>query len=226
MHTPHILIVEDELVTRNTLKSIFEAEGYDVFEATDGAEMHQILSEYDINLVIMDIMLPGLDGYELTRQLRETHFSLPILMVTAKQLPEDKKKGFIVGTDDYMIKPVDEEEMILRIKALLRRAQIVNEHRITLGPVVLDYDALTVSRGGEVQTLPRKEFYLLYKLLSYPGKIFTRVQLMDEIWGMESESDDNTINVHVNRLRRRFEGYPEFSIETIRGLGYKAVKNL
>ena len=147
-------------------------------------------------------------------------------MVTAKQLPEDKKKGFIVGTDDYMIKPVDEEEMILRIKALLRRAQIVNEHRITLGPVVLDYDALTVSRGGEVQTLPRKEFYLLYKLLSYPGKIFTRVQLMDEIWGMESESDDNTINVHVNRLRRRFEGYPEFSIETIRGLGYKAVKNI
>ena len=147
-------------------------------------------------------------------------------MVTAKQLPEDKKKGFIVGTDDYMTKPVDEEEMILRIRALLRRAQIVSDHKITLGKVILDYDALTVTREGEVQTLPRKEFYLLYKLLSYPGKIFTRVQLMDEIWGMESETDDNTINVHINRLRRRFENYPEFSIETIRGLGYKAVKNI
>ena len=221
-----ILIVEDDKNTRKLMEAVLKENGYYPIPAKDGMEALRLLDTCHIDLVIMDIMLPGLDGYELTRQLRETHFSLPILMVTAKQLPEDKKKGFIVGTDDYMIKPVDEEEMILRIKALLRRAQIVNEHRITLGPVVLDYDALTVSRGSEVQTLPRKEFYLLYKLLSYPGKIFTRVQLMDEIWGMESESDDNTINVHVNRLRRRFEGYPEFSIETIRGLGYEAVKNI
>ena len=170
--------------------------------------------------------MPGMDGYEFTRQLRATDYTLPILMVTAKQLPEDKRKGFIVGTDDYMTKPVDEEEMILRIRALLRRAQIVNERRITIADVCLDYDSLTVSRGDESQTLPRKEFYLLYKLLSYPGKIFTRIQLMDEIWGMESQSDDNTINVHINRLRKRFEDYPEFTIETIRGLGYKAVKHL
>lgn len=221
-----VLIAEDERPIARLLEMNLTRAGYVCTLAPDGLTAADLIEKNDYDLALLDIMLPGLDGYELTRQLRETHFSLPILMVTAKQLPEDKKKGFIVGTDDYMIKPVDEEEMILRIKALLRRAQIVNEHRITLGPVVLDYDALTVSRGGEVQTLPRKEFYLLYKLLSYPGKIFTRVQLMDEIWGMESESDDNTINVHVNRLRRRFEGYPEFSIETIRGLGYKAVKNL
>jgi two-component system OmpR family response regulator len=179
-----------------------------------------------VDLVILDIMMPGMDGYEFTRQLRATDYTLPILMVTAKLLPEDKRKGFIVGTDDYMTKPVDEEEMILRIRALLRRAQIVNERRITIADVCLDYDSLTVSRGDESQTLPRKEFYLLYKLLSYPGKIFTRIQLMDEIWGMESQSDDNTINVHINRLRKRFEDYPEFTIETIRGLGYKAVKHL
>lgn len=221
-----ILVVEDDTNTRRLMEAVLKENGYSPIPAKDGLEALRLLDTHHIDLVLLDIMLPGMDGYELTRQLRETDYKLPILMVTAKQLPEDKKKGFIVGTDDYMTKPVDEEEMILRIRALLRRAQIVSDHRITLGKVVLEYDALTVTRGGEVQTLPRKEFYLLYKLLSYPGKIFTRVQLMDEIWGMESETDDNTINVHINRLRRRFESYPEFSIETIRGLGYKAVKNV
>lgn len=221
-----ILVVEDDTNTRRLMEAVLKENGYSPIPAKDGLEALRLLDTHHIDLVLLDIMLPGMDGYELTRQLRETDYKLPILMVTAKQLPEDKKKGFIVGTDDYMTKPVDEEEMILRIRALLRRAQIVSDHRITLGKVVLEYDALTVTREGEVQTLPRKEFYLLYKLLSYPGKIFTRVQLMDEIWGMESETDDNTINVHINRLRRRFESYPEFSIETIRGLGYKAVKNV
>lgn len=221
-----ILVVEDDTNTRKLMEAVLKENGYSPIPAKDGLEALRLLDSHHIDLVLLDIMLPGMDGYELTRQLRETDFKLPILMVTAKQLPEDKKKGFIVGTDDYMTKPVDEEEMILRIRALLRRAQIVSDHKITLGKVVLDYDALTVTREGEVQTLPRKEFYLLYKLLSYPGKIFTRVQLMDEIWGMETETDDNTINVHINRLRRRFENYPEFSIETIRGLGYKAVKNI
>ena len=221
-----ILVVEDDTNTRKLMEAVLKEHGYSPIPAKDGLEALRLLDSHHIDLVLLDIMLPVMDGYELTRQLRETDFKLPILMVTAKQLPEDKKKGFIVGTDDYMTKPVDEEEMILRIRALLRRAQIVSDHKITLGKVILDYDALTVTREGEVQTLPRKEFYLLYKLLSYPGKIFTRVQLMDEIWGMESETDDNTINVHINRLRRRFENYPEFSIETIRGLGYKAVKNI
>lgn len=221
-----ILIAEDDKNTRRLMEAVLKEHGYHPILACDGLEALKLLDTHHVDLVILDIMMPGMDGYELTRQLRATDYTLPILMVTAKQLPEDKRKGFIVGTDDYMTKPVDEEEMILRIRALLRRAQIVNERRITIADVCLDYDSLTVSRGDESQTLPRKEFYLLYKLLSYPGKIFTRIQLMDEIWGMESQSDDNTINVHINRLRKRFEDYPEFTIETIRGLGYKAVKHL
>ena len=220
-----ILVAEDDKNTRRLMEAVLKEHGYHPILACDGLEALKLLDTHHVDLVILDIMMPGMDGYELTRQLRATDYTLPILMVTAKQLPEDKRKGFIVGTDDYMTKPVDEEEMILRIRAL-RRAQIVNERRITIADVCLDYDSLTVSRGDESQTLPRKEFYLLYKLLSYPGKIFTRIQLMDEIWGMESQSDDNTINVHINRLRKRFEDYPEFSIETIRGLGYKAVKHL
>ena len=221
-----ILVAEDNKNTRRLMEAVLKEHGYHPILACDGLEALKLLDTHHVDLVILDIMMPGMDGYEFTRQLRATDYTLPILMVTAKLLPEDKRKGFIVGTDDYMTKPVDEEEMILRIRALLRRAQIVNERRITIADVCLDYDSLTVSRGDESQTLPRKEFYLLYKLLSYPGKIFTRIQLMDEIWGMESQSDDNTINVHINRLRKRFEDYPEFTIETIRGLGYKAVKHL
>jgi DNA-binding response OmpR family regulator len=171
-------------------------------------------------------MMPEMDGYEFTKILRETNQTLPVLMVSAKQLPEDKKKGFLVGTDDYMTKPVDEEEMLLRIRALLRRAQIVSERRIVVGDVVLDYDSYTVTRNDEVVELPQKEFLLLYKLLSYPGKIFTRIQLMDEIWGAESESGWETVTVHIGRLRKRFEDWEEFHIESVRGLGYKAVKNV
>ena len=144
-------------------------------------------------------------------------------MVTAKQLPEEKCRGFLAGTDDYMVKPVNEEEMLLRIKALLRRAKIANEHKLYVGKIVLDYDSLTVTRGNASQTLPRKEFLLLFKLLSYPDKIFTRLQLMDEIWGLESDTVDTTVNVHINRLRKRFEEWPEFKIQAIRGIGYKAV---
>ena len=170
--------------------------------------------------------MPKMDGYTFTKTLRETNNNLPILMISAKQLPEDKHKGFLVGTDDYMTKPLDEEEMLLRIKALLRRAQIASERKLTVGDVVLDYDALTVTRGGEVQELPQKEFLLLYKLLSYPGKIFTRIQLMDEIWGAHSDTGWETVTVHIGRLRRRFEDWNEFEIVSVRGLGYKAIKKI
>jgi len=221
-----ILIVEDDINTKKLMKAVLSANGYITFIASDGVEALRVLDSEHIDLILLDVMMPKMDGYELTEELRTSGYQLPILMVTAKQLPADKKKGFIVGTDDYMTKPVDEEEMLLRIKALLRRAQIVNDHKLTIGDVVLDYDSLTVSRGNERQTLPQKEFYLLYKLLAYPNKIFTRIQLMDEIWGMESESTDYTVNVHINRLRKRFEKYPEFTIETVRGLGYKAIKNI
>ena len=164
--------------------------------------------------------------WKFTRFVRETDNALPILMVTAKHLPADEKKGFLVGTDDYITKPIDEEKLLLRIKALLRRAQIVSEQKITIGDVVLDYNAFTVTKNGETQELPQKEFMLLYKLLSYPGQIFTRIQLMDEIWGTDSETGWETVTVHVGRLRKRFEGWNEFEIVAVRGLGYKAVKKV
>ena len=219
-----IMVVDDDKSTRMLLKAVLEAENYTVHTACDGQEALEVLDRAHIDLVVLDVMMPKMDGYAFTRTLREGNNNLPILMVSAKQLPQDKKKGFLVGTDDYMTKPIDEEEMLLRIRALLRRARIVSERRIVVGDVVLDYDAMTVSRHGERQELPQKEFLLLYKLLSYPGKIFTRIQLMDEIWGAESETGWETVTVHIGRLRRRFEGWPEFEIVSVRGLGYKAVK--
>jgi DNA-binding response OmpR family regulator len=222
----NILVVDDDKNTRLLFKTVLEAANYTIYTAENGESALEVMDKEHIDLVVLDIMMPKIDGYEFTKILRESQSTLPILMVSAKQLPEDRKKGFLVGTDDYMTKPVDEEEMLLRIKALLRRAQIASERKITLGDVTLDYDALTVTRGDEVQELPRKEFLLLYKLLSYPGKIFTRIQLMDEIWGADSDTGWETVTVHIGRLRRRFEGWNEFEIVSVRGLGYKAVKNV
>ncbi|MCL6605073.1 MAG: response regulator transcription factor [Paenibacillus sp.] len=219
-----ILVVEDDTNTSKLMSAILKSNGYETIMAADGIEALEILDKYHVDLIIVDIMMPKMDGYEFTKQLRDSNCQLPILMVTAKHLQEDKHQGFIVGTDDYMTKPVDKDEMLLRIKALLRRSKIVNDHKIVIGNVTLDYDALTVSRGEDRQTLPPKEFYLLYKLLAYPGQIFTRLQLLDEIWGLDSESADNTVNVHINRLRNRFEMYTEFEIQTVRGLGYRVVK--
>lgn len=221
-----VLVVEDNPNTRMLMETVLKRNGYEVATAENGVAALKVMDERHIDIVLLDIMMPEMDGYAFTEELRQNGNSTPILMATAKQLPEDKRKGFLVGTDDYMTKPVDMEEMLLRIRALLRRSQIVNERRLTIGETVLEYDSLTVTRGSERQTLPQKEFYLLYKLLSYPDKIFTRLQLMDEIWGMESESTDTTVNVHINRLRRRFEHYPEFELVAVRGLGYKAVRKL
>ena len=221
-----ILVVDDDKNTRRLMRAVLEDARYEVETAADGADALRVMDTAHIDLVVLDIMMPNMDGYELTKTLRASNSDLPILMVSAKQLPEDRKRGFLVGTDDYMTKPVDEEEMLLRIKALLRRAKIVSERRIELGGVVLDYDSMSVTRDGVTQELPQKEFMLLYKLLSYPGKIFTRIQLMDEVWGAESETGWETLTVHIGRLRKRFEGWPEFSIEAVRGLGYKAVKNV
>ena len=218
-----ILVVEDDKNTARLMYAVLKHAGYEVFQAGNGIEALEITDKQHIDLIVLDVMMPKMDGYEFTEQLRSCSDNTPILMVTAKQLPEEKCKGFLVGTDDYMVKPVNEEEMLLRIKALLRRSQIANERKLRIGKVTLDYDALTVAREGIGQTLPQKEFYLLYKLLSYPDKIFTRLQLMDEIWGMESETVDTTVTVHVNRLRKRFEDWPEFEIVAVRGIGYKAV---
>lgn len=222
----HILVVDDDKNTRRLFTAVLENANYTVFTAENGSKALEIMDHAHIDLVVLDIMMPEMDGYEFTGLLRESDNNLPILMVSAKHLPEDKRQGFLVGTDDYMTKPIDEEEMLLRIKALLRRAKIVNENKIVIGDVTLDYESFTVTKGDKVIVLPQKEFMLLYKLLSYPGKIFTRIQLMDEIWGSECDTGWETVTVHIGRLRKRFEDWDEFKIESVRGLGYKAVKNI
>lgn len=222
----HILVVDDDKNTRLLMRAVLEGENYQVTTAENGEKALEALEREHIDLVVLDVMMPGMDGYEFTKALRSAQNDLPILMVSAKQLPADRKQGFLVGTDDYMTKPVDEEEMLLRIKALLRRAKIVSEKKITIGEMTLDYDSFTVTKNGQVQALPQKEFLLLYKLLSYPGKIFTRIQLMDEIWGSDTDTGWESVTVHIGRLRKRFEGWPEFEIQSVRGLGYKAVKKL
>lgn len=219
-----VLVVEDDNGTRRLMEDILADSGYEPVPARDGLEALRIMEHRHIDLIVMDVMMPNMDGYTLTRQLREADYTLPILMVTAKAAQADKRKGFRLGVDDYMTKPVDEEEMLLRIAALLRRSKIAAERRLTVGGTELVYDSMSVTRDGQTLELPQKEFQLLYKLLSYNNKIFTRRQLMDEIWDLDSESDEHTFNVHINRLRERFRDNPDFEIVTVRGLGYKAVK--
>jgi len=221
-----ILVVDDDKNTRLLFKTVLEKANYTVFAAKNGEEALDVMDKEHIDLVVLDIMMPKMDGYEFTKTLRYANNTLPILMVSAKQMPKDKHLGFDAGIDDYMTKPVETEEFLYRIKALLRRAKIASDRKIVIGDVVIDYDAMTVKRGDEVMELPQKEFLLLYKLLSYPDKIFTRIQIMDEIWGVDSEVGWETVTVHIARLRKRFEGWNEFSIESIRGVGYKAVKKV
>lgn len=219
----NIMVVEDDADLRKMMGSVLQHNGYKPLLAEDGEDALDILENEQADLIICDVMMPKMDGIELTRLLRDSNYNMPILMVTVKDSYADKQKGFFAGVDDYMVKPIDINEMILRVRALLRRAQIANEHRLQVGEVLLDWDALlVVSPLGEMN-LPQKEFYLLFKLLSYPGKIFTRQQLLDEIWGMDSTTDERTVDVHINRLRDRFKSLPDFEIVTVRGLGYKAV---
>ena len=226
MANEKILVVDDDANICELLRLYLTKEGYQVTTAGDGEEGLEKFNQIKPDMVLLDVMMPRMDGFTLTRTIRESGSMLPILMLTAKDMPQDKHTGFIVGTDDYMTKPPDRQELVLRIKALLRRARIVDEHRITIGDVELDYDTHTVRRGHDAQVLPPKEFNLLYKLLAYPERTFTRLELLDEIWGMDSESDDKTVNVHINRLRTRFYDWPEFEIQTIRGIGYRAIKKV
>lgn len=220
----HILVVEDNPDMLELFCTVLSDNGYQCIPATDGLKALNIMEREYIDLIIADIMMPEMDGYEFTRTIREAKIELPILMVTAKDQFDDMQKGFRAGTDDYMVKPVNVKELVLRVEALLRRAKIQSDKKIIVGNTILDYDALTVTIHGKETILPQKEFYLLYKLLSYPNKIFTRPQLMDEIWGMFSETDERTVNTHINRLRDRFSDCTDFEIITVRGLGYKAVK--
>lgn len=217
-----ILIVDDDKNIRRYLSAVLSDAGYTT-SCADCAQMAlDIMENVKIDLIVLDIMMQDMDGYSFAKLLRDCNNDMPILMLSAKQLPEDVKKGFLSGTDDYMTKPVDEAVMLLRIKALLRRAKIIYDHRLTIGSTIVDHDTMTVTMKGSSQILPQKEFQLLYKLLSYPNKIFTRMQLMEDIWGPASDSTEATVSVHINRLRKRFETCTDFSIVTIRGLGYKA----
>lgn len=219
----HIMVAEDDTNTRKLMCTVLKQNGYEPVPAVDGIDALDILDRQHVDLILLDVMMPRMDGYEFVKTLREGGCNTPVLMVTARETSADKIAGFRAGTDDYMVKPVDDEEMLLRISALLRRSNIANEHKLHAGNTVLDYDALTVTSDGNTYELPNKEFMLLFKLLSYQNKIFTRRQLMDELWDMETETDERTIDVHINRLRDKFHNNQDFEIVTVRGLGYKAV---
>jgi DNA-binding response OmpR family regulator len=221
----NILLVDDNENIRKLMEIYLKQEGYHVLQAENGEKALEVLSGTNADLVIADIMMPEMDGYELTRVLREVQFNMPILMVTAKDAFSDKKMGFGLGADDYMTKPVDMEELVLRVNALLRRSKISSEKQIKIKDITLDVDSLEVRMPSDTIILPKKEFYLLYKLLSYPKKIFTRQELMDDIWGFDSEADERTVDVHIKRLREKFGEFSEFEIVTVRGLGYKGVIN-
>ena len=219
-----ILIVEDDVELRQLFARVLEKNGYQVVTAEDGAEALRILGLGYVDLIISDIMMPGMDGNALVRALREDGVKTPVLMITAKSTLDDMREGFLSGTDDYMVKPVNVNEMVLRVGALLRRARMLSERRQKIGETLLECDSLTVSRAGQSMVLPQKEFMLLYKMAAYPGKIFTRQQLMDEIWGYNAEVDSHTVDVHIGRLRERFKDNPDFKIVTMRGVGYKVVR--
>ena len=219
-----ILVVEDDAELRELFRQVLGKNGYQAVGAADGVQALDALDNDYYDLIISDVMMPVMDGYELVRQLREAGITIPVLMITAKDGFDDMRTGFLSGTDDYMVKPVNVNEMVLRVGALLRRAQMIAERRQTLGRTVLECDSYTATRDGVSIALPQKEFLLLYKMASFPGKIFTRQQLMDEIWGYGSETDAHTVDVHIGRLRDRFRDNPDFCIVTMRGVGYKVVK--
>lgn len=219
-----ILIAEDDAELRRLFSRVLCRNGYDTIEAADGIDALDIMDRESVDLIISDIMMPRMNGYELARSLRQAGYTLPILMITAAESFADMKRGFSAGTDDYMVKPVNVEEMVLRVSALLRRAQMISERKQIIGETELDYDSMTISWGGHLVELPQKEFQLIYKLASYPGHIFTRQQLMDEVWGIDTETDPHTVEVHIGRIREKLRQNPDIEIVTMRGVGYKAVK--
>lgn len=219
-----ILIAEDDRELRDLFSHVLINKGYTVRGVANGREALDALDGDYYDLVISDIMMPEMDGYALVQHLRNGGSTIPVMMITAKDAFDDMRQGFLSGTDDYMVKPVNVNEMVLRVEALLRRARMINDRRLTMGTTVMEMDSLTVSTPRESVVLPQKEFMLLYKMASFPGKIFTRQQLMDEIWGYVTESDTHTVDVHIGRLRERFRENEDFKIVTMRGVGYKVVK--
>lgn len=219
-----ILVAEDDVHLNRIYCSALQDADFHTFAAYNGEEAMELVAEHPMDLVISDIMMPGIDGYTLTKHLRNEFPEMPILMISAKEAYQDKRDGFLAGIDDYMVKPVDLNEMLLRVQALLRRAKIVTDRKLTVGNTVLRYDSYSAEFDGKTVEIPQKEFLVLYKLMSYPGRTFTRRQLMDEFWGYESDSEERTVDVHINRLRERLRDCRDLRIDTVRGLGYRGVK--
>ncbi len=219
-----ILIAEDDSELRQLFSHVLIKNGYSVTGVCNGKEALDALDKGYYDMIISDIMMPEMDGYELVSSLRAAGYSIPVMMITAKDAFDDMRMGFVSGTDDYMVKPVNVNEMVLRVGALLRRAQMINDRRLVIGGTVMECDSLTVTWDGQSAVLPQKEFMLLYKMASFPGRIFTRQQLMDDIWGYDSDTDTHTVDVHIGRLRDRFRDSKDFKIVTMRGVGYKVVK--
>ncbi len=219
----NILVVEDDKNLRKLITTYLQRNKYNTYEATNGEEALNVLDQSYIDLIVSDIMMPKMDGYELIKSLREAKYDVPILIITAKSEIEDKKEGFLLGADDYMVKPIDIEEMLLRIQVLLRRSKSASEKKIQIGDLLLNYNQLSVIKKDKVYNLAQKEFYLLYKLLSTPNTIFTRQELIEEVWGLESDSDYRTVDVHIKRIREKMKDVDEYEIVTIRGIGYKAI---
>jgi len=218
-----LMVVEDDLSLNKLMSTILIKKGYEVVSMTNAVNALDYFYDNVIDLIISDIMMPNMDGFEFAKNIREYNDNIPILFVTAKGSFEDKSKGFGIGVDDYMVKPIDINELVLRVEALLKRAKISKEKRLVIGKVVLNYDEYKVTVNGKDKNLTNKEFLLLFKLLSYPNRTFTRTQLMDEIWGMDSDSFERTVDVHITKLREHFNDCDDFEIQTVRGLGYKAV---
>ncbi|MGQ8875300.1 response regulator transcription factor [Paenibacillus sp. TSA_86.1] len=216
-----ILVADDDANIRELVCLFLRNDGFETVEAVDGRQALTLYKERSIDLVVLDIMMPIMDGWALCRELRQMNADLPLLMLTARGETWEKVKGFELGTDDYLTKPFDPLELTVRVKALLKRYKIGSTHMIQFGNVTLDRQSYKVILGTEALTLPLKEFELLYKLAGTPGQVYTREQLIDQIWGLDYTGDDRTVDVHIKRLRERFATTSDFQIETVRGLGYR-----
>ena len=219
----NVLVVEDDKNLRKLITTCLKREKYNTYEAANGVEALDVMDKNYVDLMITDIMMPNMDGYELIKELRDANYNIPILVVTAKSTLEDKKEGYKLGADDYIVKPIDIEELPLKVKALLKRSNTASEKKIEIGDLLIDYNQLSIKKGDKEYALAQKEFYLFYKLISVPNVIYTRQEIMEEIWGLENESDYRTVDVHIKRIREKLKDLDEFEIQTIRGIGYKLV---
>lgn len=223
----NVLVVEDDANILKLMSIRLKKSGFNVLQAENAKEALDVIHSGDADIMVADVMMPGMDGFRLVEKIREEGNRMPVILATAKESLDDKREGFNCGADDYMVKPIEHEELVLRINALIKRADFRREKKLTVGSVTLDYEKLSVYNDkGEEAQLSKKEFLILFRLISYPEKIFTKSQLMDEFWGYESDTYSDTVKVHINRIRNKIAKFPEIDVVTVRGLGYRGIKNV